>query len=177
MSARLNGLDLDQLRLIDQTARSNPEAVAALNRWSARVRWQDGFTAQALIRNHTLTLGEPADLAGDDAAPNAVEYVLAALGACLIVGFVFNATRRGIRLKNLELALDGQIDNIGVFLGLDQTGHPGYREISVKAYVDADADEAVLQEVWAETVRTSPVGNTLARQVRLKPELAVVSTP
>lgn len=177
MSVRLNGLDLDQLRRLDEAARANPDAVAALNRWSARVRWEDGFTAQALVRNHTLTLAEPAELAGDDSGPNAVEYVLAALGACLVVGFVFNATRRGIRLKNLELALDGRIDNIGVFLGLDQAGHPGYREVTVKAYVDADADEAVLREVWAETVKTSPVGNTLARQVSLEPELAVIQTP
>ncbi len=177
MSARLNGLDLDQLRLIDQAARADPGAVAALNRWSARVRWEDGFTARALIRNHTVTLGEPAELAGDDAGPNAVEYVLAALGACLVVGFVFNATRRGIRIKNLELALDGQIDNIGVFLGLDEAGHPGYREVAIKAYVDAEADEATLQQIWAETVRTSPVGNTLARQVSLRPELAVFTTP
>ncbi len=176
MADSLNGLDLGQLRLMESMVRAQPEAAQALNRWSARVHWQDGFNARAFIRNHALDLSEPADLAGNDVAPNAVEYVLAALGACLTVGFVFNATRRGIRLRNLELALDGELDNILVFLGLDRSGHPGYRQIKVKAYVDADADEATIQEVWAETVQTSPVGNTLARPVAVETELVRVPT-
>jgi hypothetical protein len=37
--------------------------------------------------------------------------------------------------------------------------------------VDADADEETLRAIWEETVVTSPVGNTLARPVTLRPEL------
>jgi hypothetical protein len=39
--------------------------------------------------------------------------------------------------------------------------------------VQADADEATLQEVWQHTLRTSPVGNSLTRVVDIEAELAV----
>ncbi|MDT7885039.1 MAG: OsmC family protein [Thermoflexus sp.] len=167
----LNGLDVEQLQQLSAQVQADPEAARSLNRWTARVRWLGGFKGRAYIRNHSFVVDEPADLVGQDEAPNAVEYVLGALGACLTVGFVLNATKRGIPLRNLEIALEGEIDNILTFLGLSQEGHPGYREIIVKAYVDADADEETLRAIWEETVVTSPVGNTLARPVTLRPEL------
>jgi len=43
-----------------------------------------------------------------------------------------------------------------------------------KAYIDAEADEKTIKEIWEETVRTSPVGNTLARQVEIIPVTKVV---
>jgi len=170
----LNGLDLDQVQQLVQQIQADPNSAQPLNEWNARVRWLGGFKGQALIRNHTFVIDEPAELVGKDAAPNAVEYVLGALGACLTVGFVLNATKRGVAIRNLEVALEGKIDNILTFLGLSQDGHPGYRQVTAKAYVDADADAAILQEIWQETVATSPVGNTLARPVALRPEVVRV---
>ncbi len=174
MGMTLNGLEIESLQQLVAQVEADPEAARSLNRWTARVRWLGGFKGRAYIRNHTFLIDEPADLVGQDEAPNAVEYVLGALGACLTVGFVLNATKRGIPIRNLEIALEGEIDNILTFLGLSEEGHPGYREIVAKAYVDADADEETLQAIWAETVRTSPVGNTLARPVALRPELSRV---
>ncbi len=113
-------------------------------------------------------------LGGPYSSPISVEYVLSALGACYATGFVLNATKRGVRIRNLEIALEGEIDNILVFLGLSDQGHPGYRRVVAKAYVDADADEKTIKEIWEETVRTSPVGNTLTRNVEIVPEIKVV---
>ncbi|MEO0158039.1 MAG: OsmC family protein, partial [candidate division WOR-3 bacterium] len=104
-----------------------------------------------------------------------VEYVLAALGGCLTVGFVLNATKNNIKIDALEVSLEGRIDNILTFLGLSDEGHPGYREITAKLYVRASADQKTLEEVWRKTVETSPVGNTLSRTVRIIPQLSVVS--
>ena len=171
MAKELNGLDLEAVGEILEQVQKDPSVADPLNSWSARFRWLGGFKGQALIRNHTFEVDEPSDLAGKDTAPNAVEYVLGSLGSCLTVGFVLNATKRGISISNLEIALDGTIDNILTFLGLSDKGHPGYKEISVKAYVDSDADEKTLQEIWQETLATSPVGNTVTRPVTLKAEI------
>lgn len=168
--AEMNGLDLDQMQQLVEQVRKDPQAADSLNRWNARVRWLGGFRGQALIRNHAFDIDEPADLVGKDTAPNAVEYVLGALGACLTVSFVLNATKRGVPIRNLEIAVEGTIDNILTFLGLSKQGHPGYREIVIKTYVNAEADDKTLDEIWQETVATSPVGNTLAREVSLRPQ-------
>ncbi len=175
MGEKINGIDVDSLRELLRQAGTDKELVAKINRWSARVRWLgSGFNFRSYVRNHSFLVSEPSELGGPDSSPNAVEYVLSALGACYATGFVLNATKRGVRIRNLEIALEGEIDNILVFLGLSDQGHPGYRRVVAKAYVDADADEKTIKEIWEETVRTSPVGNTLTRNVEIVPEIKVV---
>lgn len=171
MGEQINGIDVEKLRNLLKEVETNKEAVARISRWSSRVRWLgSGFNFRAYVRNHSFTVSEPSELGGPDSGPNAVEYVLSALGACYATGFILNATRRGVRVRNLEISLEGEIDNILVFLGLSDRGHPGYRRIVARAYVDAEADERTVREIWEETVRTSPVGNTLERQVEIAAE-------
>ena len=133
--------------------------------WSARVRWTEGMQARAFIRNHAFNVGQPASFDTQDIAPSAVEYVLAALGGCLAVGFQWRASRRGLAVRNLEISLQAQADNILVFLGLEEEGHPGLKTIQGRLYMDVDGDEEVLQDIWQETLRRSPVTQSLLRGV------------
>lgn len=134
-------------------------------RWQCRVRWSEGLQCKVYCRNHSWDVGQPASFDVQDAAPSAVEYVLGALGSCLAMGFQIHASRRGIHVEALEIALSGQIDNIFVFLGVEQQGHSGFRSITGTLYVQADADEEVLEEIWQHTLAVSPVTMTLARPV------------
>lgn len=143
-------------------------------RWQCRVRWSGGLQAKVYCRNHSWQVGQPASFDLKDAAPSAVEYVLGALGACLAVGFQINASRRGIRVEVLEVSLKGEIDNIFAFLGIDTSGHSGFRAISGTVYVQAEAEEKALEEVWRQTLAASPVTNTLARNVRVEIAMQVV---
>ncbi len=175
MGEIINGIDVEKLSELLKQAEENRELISKLNKWYTRIRWSGaGFDFKAYVRNHTFLISEVSELGGEDKSPNPVEYVLSALGACLGVGFVFNATKKGIKIRNLEIALEGEIDNILVFLDLSDQGHPGYKRIIAKAYVDADADEGTIYEIWKETVRTSPVGNTLQRNVDIIPEVRIV---
>ncbi len=133
--------------------------------WSARVRWTEGMQARAFIRNHAFNVGQPASFDTQDIAPSAVEYILAAIGGCLAVGFQWRASRRGLEVRNLEISLQAQADNILVFLGLEEEGHPGLKTIQGRLYVDVDGDEDVLQDIWQETLRRSPVTQSLLREV------------
>jgi uncharacterized OsmC-like protein/TusA-related sulfurtransferase len=136
-------------------------------RWQCRVRWSEGLQCRVYCRNHAWEVGQPASFDVQDAAPSAVEYVLGALGACLAMGFQVHASRHGIQVEALEISLSGQIDNIFVFLGVEESGHSGFRAITGTLYVRADAEEETLQEIWRQTLAASPVTNTLARPVTL----------
>ncbi len=171
---QLNGLDLDAMQTLVETVTKDPTAADPLNDWSARVRWETGFRSKALVRNHTFVVDEPATLIGEDLAPNAAEYVLAAYGACLTTGLALNATKNGVKLRNAEVIVDGTLDNILTFFGMSDRGHPGFKEISVKAYIDAEADDATLKKIWHDTVASSPIGNTCARSVVLRDEMVRV---
>jgi uncharacterized OsmC-like protein len=144
-------------------------------RKKSRIRWQGGFKFNALVRNHTFLVDEPSHLTGEDEAPNSMEYVLGALGACLATGFVLIASRKGIEIHNMEVVLDSSQDNVFTFLGLGGEGHSGFDAITAKLFVQADADEPTLRQLWDQTVKTSPVGNSMTRVVHIQAELDVVS--
>ena len=116
----------------------------------------------------------PASFDVKDDAPSAVEYVLGAFGACLIMGFQIRASQQNIRVDELEISLSGQIDNIFVFLGTGQEGHSGLKEITGTIYVQSDADEEVLSQIWQETIVASPVTNTLIRQIDINIGMRVI---
>ena len=170
--AELNGIDLQDLEAGLKEIGQQEDARHAKKR--SRIQWLGGFRFNSFVRNNTFIVEEPASSTAEEQAPNSMEYVLGALGACLATGFVLNATRRGITVNNVEIALDSSQDNVFTFFGLSDDGHPGFQQVRAKLYVQADSDEATLKEIWEQAVATSPVGNSLARVVTITPELAVV---
>jgi uncharacterized OsmC-like protein len=167
----LNGIDVNEFEDALRQVAAQPAAARAPK--ASRVRWMGGMKLKVGVRNHSFVVDEPPHLKGEDTAPNAVEYVLGAYGACLATGFIFNATKRGIEIRNLEIALDSTQDNAFSFLGINDEGHSGFDNVRAKLYIQADADEATLLDVWDHTLRTSPVGNSLTRIVNVTPEIAV----
>jgi len=167
----VNGVNVDDFNKAVEIVGSNPEAIHAPK--ASRVRWLNGLKFKAQVRNHTFIVDEPAHLTGEDESPNSMEYVLGAYGACLATGFVINATKRGITIRNLEVSLESSQNNVYNFLGLTEEGHPGFEEIRAKLFVQADGDEEELREIWEHTIRSSPVHNSLTRPVNIKPELQI----
>lgn len=153
----------------DQELETDLETARAFE-WSVRVSAQDGMQARAFVRNHKFSVGQPASFDTHDAAPSAVEFLLASLAACLAVGMRWRATRREVEVYHLEVSLRARADNILVFLGIETDGHPGLAAIQGRLFVDAEADDAVLTELWEETLRSSPVAQSLARPIPLEIE-------
>jgi uncharacterized OsmC-like protein len=172
VSRVVNGIDMDAFeKSMAQVAEATGANKGAK---SSRIRWAGGLKLKCHVRNHTFMVDEPPHFAADDTAPNAVEYVVAAIGACYATGMIINASKEGITLRNLEISVATTQDNVFKFLGINDVGHPGIDDVKVKAYVQADADRETLQRLWERTVETSPVHNTLTHGVPVKAELAVL---
>jgi uncharacterized OsmC-like protein len=169
---RVNGLDLTGFEEALRTIGETPGAQRAPKK--SRTRWRGGFKFDALVRNHTFRVDEPSHLTGADEAPNSMEYVLGALGACLATGFVLNASRQGIEIYDMEVVLDASQDNVFTFLGLGGEGHSGFDGIKAKLFVKSDEDEATLRRLWEDTIKTSPVGNSMVNAVPIHAEIGVV---
>lgn len=167
----LNGVNVDDFNKAVEIVGSNPDAMHAPK--ASRVRWIDGLKFKAQVRNHTFVVDEPAHLTGEDESPNSMEYILGAYGACLATGFVINATKRGIMIRNLEVSLESSQNNVYNFLGLTDEGHPGFEEIRAKLFVQANVDQEILREIWEHTINSSPVHNSLVRPVTIKPEIQI----
>ncbi len=173
MTEELNGLRPEKLNEILESLKDPEVKKAVSGPWRSRVRWESGFKGKAYTRTHTVDLDEPEGLDATDTAASAHEHILSAVGGCMMVGFVLNATKRGIKLNDLEIALEGHFDNILKWAGLDD-GNPGYGKINAKVYVSADADEDALREIWKLAVEGSPVANTVARATEIVPEFEKV---
>jgi uncharacterized OsmC-like protein len=168
-TTKLNDVNIEAVGALVEQIRRKPES--ASTQWRSHVRWRGAFKSESRSRSFaSVGSDEPATLGGSDTAANPVEQLLGALGNCLAVGYAANATAAGIRLKSLELELEGTID-LHTFLGLAE-GHAGFEGISVKVHVESDATREALADLHQKVVRTSPVGHTLSRPVKVQIELA-----
>ena len=140
----LNGLPRQKLNEVLESFRDPEVFKAVTGPWKSRIVWQDGMRAKAYMRNHVVEMDEPGDLTATDLAASAHEQLLSAVGSCMTVGFVLNATKMGIKIHDLEIAIDGYFDNIRKWAGVDD-GNPGYGNITAKVFVRADADEDTLK--------------------------------
>jgi uncharacterized OsmC-like protein len=170
----LNGLDVTQLEGFLAALKEPANLDGLSGPWRARVSWQGGFKAKSHMRTHMVELDEPDALGTKDTAASAHELLLSAVASCMMVGFVLNATRRGVKVNDLEIAVEGTFAHIARWAGIDDSGNPGYGGITAKAYVRADADEATIQEIWKLAVDGSPVTQTVTHPTPVTTELEIL---
>jgi uncharacterized OsmC-like protein len=114
-----------------------------------------------------LDADEPAILLGRDQGPNAGEYLLHALAACVTSTMVYHAAARGIAIVEVESALDGDIDLRG-FLGIDKNVRNGFSEIRLNFKIKADVPDDRLQELSSLGQRYSAILDTITKGVPVK---------
>ena len=168
----VNGVNVEFLRKVVETVKKHPELGRTL--WRARSKWKGGFRVEVNIRDFTIRMDEPSDLGGTNTAPNMVEFVLGALGACLTVGYVMNAAMRGVELDKVEVDVEGDIDLPG-FLGLEspEKVSPGFTNVRARVFLKTKnpVSGEELEELHRTVVETSPVGNTIKNPVKLEVKL------
>ena len=170
----LNGLPREKLMQVLESFRDPEVFNAVTGPWKSRVVWQGGMRAKSYMRNHDVEMDEPGDLTATDVAASAHEQVLSAMGSCITVGFIVNATKRGVKVDDLEIAVEGYFDNIRKWAGVEDSGNPGYGKISAKAFVRADADEATLKDIFRLAVEGSPVTQTVRHANEVETDFEVI---
>ncbi|MFT3885810.1 MAG: OsmC family protein [Flavobacteriales bacterium] len=134
-----------------------------------------GVSARARTRQFTIAIDEPEGLGGTDLAPNPVEYVLAALGACQEIVYAAYAAVRGIPLDAVSVEVKGPIDLHGLF-GLKEGVAPGFREITYHTVIESPADREDIEALIATVERHCPVLDTLVNPVKVSGSVEIRST-
>jgi uncharacterized OsmC-like protein len=166
----LNGVDVTALRATVEAVQANPAVgrfeFRALNRWMGgdRNRTTIGSFTGAMAEHRERARpfiadnGEPDVLMGSDKAPNPAEWMLHALIGCMTTSLVYHAGLRGVEVRSVSSAIDGDIDLRG-FLGLSDKVRKGYSAIRVHMRIDADATVEALTEMIA----MSPMFDVVSR--------------
>ncbi|NLU82509.1 OsmC family protein [Rhodococcus sp. HNM0569] len=170
----LAGIDVDGLIELSETAKKEPST--GLKTLKATTTCEGGFRNLTQVRTlDPVLVSEPCHLLGDDAAPNPSEVALAALGSCISVGLLANATAKGVTLSKLEVAMEGDID-ISAVWGVGDTPKEkvtGFTAVRCAITMAGDADEATLEEIRENAMFWSPVVNTFTRPVAVTSTLTV----
>ena len=180
-NAPVNGLDLQALgetvEAIEADAAKGKVDFNVTTRWTGQTRSEsivDGFTmgGERIARSHKIIADEPCELLGSDSAPNPQELLMAAVNACMMVGYVAGASLKGITLESVEIRTRGQLDLRG-FLGLDDSVPPGYEQVDYDVRIKGDGSPADYEEIHQAVMKTSPNYFNLSRPIRMNGKLSI----
>jgi uncharacterized OsmC-like protein len=137
-----------------------------------KIHRSHGNDAQAIHRAQLISFenDERSAQVDDNTAANAVEIILAGLGSCLIMSFIYHATQRGFHVDKLGLRLEAEIDLRG-FLGLSPQVRPGYQIVRLTAQIKCDAPNQSLEKLWEHVQKISPALDIIRNPVPVTIEL------
>ena len=178
---RINGIDVDDVQTLIGAVQDDPANGAT--HWKVTSSWMggthsraqvDGFSigGQTVDRRFTIDIDEPHQLAGTDAFANPQEHLLAAVNACMMVGYVALCSLHGITLHSLEIETRGDIDLRG-FFALDDAVSPGYDSLEYTVRIKGDASPEQFAEIHEAVQKTSPNFHNMAHAIGMKPKLIV----
>jgi uncharacterized OsmC-like protein len=181
VKTRVNGLDLTALgEVVDAIEKDSTKAKVSFDvttRWTGQTRSEttvEGFTlaGERIRRSHKIVADEPCELLGSDGAPNPQELLMAALNACMTVGYVAGAAIKGITLDTLEIRTSGNLDLRG-FLGLDDKVPPGYESIQYEVLIKGNGTPEQFDDIHQAVMKTSPNYFNFNRPIRMNGKLRI----
>ncbi|HEU4584287.1 MAG TPA: OsmC family protein [Gemmatimonadaceae bacterium] len=130
-----------------------------------------GYVTEIMARGHLLIADEPASVGGTDMGPTPYDYLLASLGACTAMTLRIYADRRGWPLEDVAIRLwqsrvyEKDCEECEVSeVGIEQIE----REIDMAGPLTEEQQEGLIR-----IADRCPVGQTLARGIRIVPARAV----
>jgi uncharacterized OsmC-like protein len=153
-----NGVDVGQIMSLIGAIES--DSGYARFQWRATNQWINGGLSRSRIKDFfagnaedttrkqafTLDADEPTIAAGQNSAPNSMEYVLHALATCLTGTLVYHAAVRGIEIDSVESSYTGDMDVRGL-LGLADDVRKGFNKVTVNMRVRSEASVEELTEL------------------------------
>jgi uncharacterized OsmC-like protein len=177
----VNGINLDDLFALIGAIRR--DASKAKTSWRVATTWQGQARSRAEVtgfrigdsdvsRRFTFDIDEPCELGGSNRFANPQEHLIAALNACMTVGYVAQCAVRGITLQSLAIETEGEIDLRG-FLSIDPSVANGYESLRYTVRIKGYGTKEQFAEIHDAVMATSPNFYNVSRPVALKPTLVV----
>jgi uncharacterized OsmC-like protein len=89
-----------------------------------------------------FSVDEPTSFHGTDLGPSSVEYLLIGIGGCLGTAFIYCLQKRNVKMKNVEIVVDGKLSHVGPKLLLKLTKVDA--EINFKPEENASSEDIKL---------------------------------
>ena len=139
----------------------------------SRTRIKNGLTCEIEEGKWKFLADMPTSVGGNDEGPTPGVYGRAALGSCLAVGYMLRASKMGIAIDSLEVEVQADYDDGGLFGTSDKD--PGYSEIRYTVTIESDAPENEILKLLDEADKHSPYLDVFTRGQQCKREVHIVS--
>lgn len=177
----LNGVDTATLKEAIEAVGQDP--ALGQTTWNVQTHWQGGFRSDTRVTNFsiggkkvekdfTIKIDEPHELCGTNKFANPQEYLMAALNACMMVGYVALCSLEGIELEEVRIETEGDIDLRG-FFGLDSAVKPGYDEMTYRVHIKGNATREQFERIHELVMATSPNRFNISSPIKLNSRLIV----
>lgn len=176
-----NGVNVAALLDARQALTEAPEAARFV--WRATCKWVEGTHSESTVdkffglgeeqsHRHAFQLDtdHPELFASEDKGVTPVEMVLVGLAGCLTAGIAAVAQMRNIQLSSVSATLEAGMDMQGV-LGIDGDVRNGFDGIKVKYDIDADATEAEIKALVAQSQKRSAVFDIITNPTNVTVEV------
>lgn len=177
-----NGVNVEALLGAREAMSAAP--AAAQFTWKATNAWVTGTHSTTTIdeffgigaeqahgQPFVLDTDHPELFAATDKGVTPVEMVLSGLAGCLTAGVASVAQNRGIQLRSVTATLEGDMDLAGI-LGIDADTRNGFSGIKVRYEIDADATQAEIEALVAQSQKRSAVFDVVANPTNVEVTVA-----
>ena len=182
---KINGINTAALRGAIKAITADP--AKGMTRWQAATHWVGGTRSEThvtqctiggrrITKDFRIHVDEPLELCGTNQHPNPQETLLAALNACMMVGYTALCALEGIELEELRIETEGDIDLRG-FLRIDETVKPGYEDIRYTVHIKGDGTPEQFENIHRTVMATSPNYFNLRNAIPLKSRLVIGAAP
>ena len=159
------------------------DASKGVTKWEVTSHWRGGTRSDAQVsayeiggariaKNFTISADEPLELCGTNKFANPQELLMAALNACMIVGYAANCAMQGIILEELRIEMEGNIDLRG-FLGISPEVPPGYDELRYTVHIKGNGTPEQFEQIHRTVMQSSPNYYNVRNAIPLKSRLVV----
>ena len=181
MTKMINGIDVEALQSTIHAV--SKDQAPGMTRWSVATHWRGGTRSDTKVdhymiggerveKDFTIRIDEPLEICGTNEFANPQEYLLAAMNACMMVGYVALSSLFGVELESVRIETEGDIDLRG-FLGVDSKVAPGYESLKQTVYIKGNGTEEQFRKIHQMAWATAPNRHNITEAIALNTEFVI----
>lgn len=135
---------------------------------SAHIR---GLYTETKVREHLVKSDYGEAAGGTNLAPNPIELLLSAIGACIEAAFYEFALHEGFVINALSVDVEGTLDLRGLFM-IDEVS-AGFKEVKYTFTIETPEDEGKIRDFAERVIAHCPVVDSLTHPTSISGEIHV----
>jgi len=146
---------------------------AAIYKPKVSSRHIEQLYTETTVREHVVKSDYGEAAGGTNKAPNPIELLLSAFGACVEAAFYEFAVHEGYRIDSLSVDVEGTLDLRGLFMVDDVSA--GFQDIRYVFHISSPDPEEKIRALAEKVVAHCPVVDSLLKPTKIAGEIVINS--